>query len=1485
MTKKLRTRIGSMLLALAMLLSLLPTAALAAETSFTDIQGHWAEAAIERWTSYGVVQGKGHGIFDPDANMTRAEMAQMYVTLLNLTEKADISKYADVPAGAWYADAVAKCVAAGILTGTSANTISPLAPVTREQMFVTFGRALGIAPLASTDAEFADFDQVSDWAKGIICALIEAGYVGGTGDNLLEPQAEINRASVVTLLDKTIAGYGNEPGSTVKAEHDNGLILVVTDDVTVTGAVDDVVVTPGAADGTVTLNGATVDGTVTVSSSDTQLHVTGKSRVKEVVITEEAEDTQVVVDKGSSVESLITESHGTTVSGQGTVTTVEAAEGSSDVTVTTPGTKVENNSSDAVTTDKGEVKPGETGSTSKPSTGGGSSVVTTASVANYDQLKAALENANIHTITLTGDFQIPESINIPAGKTVTLDLNGHHITVPAPVDARSIYAIYNSGTLTIEDNSANADGSITARGINNNSDGKMIINGGTYIACDTNGGASVWNTGDVTINGGTFKTTHVGSSNGNYGVGCLNNSGTALVTGGTFENVNRRTYAIISTGEIEITPANGKEVNVSGAHGGLAVDSGVAVVNGGNYSSSEYYGLYVSNDGLGADPEQAAVTVNGGSFTGASYSVWIGSDYNDPVNSTIEIYGGTYLKPLNAQSNTREGAVKVFCGTFAADPSKYVVDSSHVTEENGIWTVSPITGEYEAKIGSTAYQTLAAAVNAAKDTQTVDLLKNVTTNEQIVINAGITLDGHGYTVTAGTWDDASSSAGDAHLVSVSSGEKAVVIQNITLTGAKDIGEDNGSGLNVYKSSNVTLNNVTLTNNEAAGLIVNGSTVNATGLHTSGNAWYGVNVSKGTGVTTTPGFTFDATSTFEEQIAVCGSSDAVVSAPEGWVFVELTGGKVWGKVFAGGTGTKTDPYEIANIEQLKLFRDSVNLGKSYQGEYIQLTTDVDLANEAWTPIGREDLPFQGTFDGNQKKISNLYVNDSNLVNAGLFGVLNTPGTIKDLTVENAEVTAKSGAGALIGSAFTGTISGCNVTGTIHITANYKAGGLAGEGYAAITNCSVIADEGSTVTGNHTDLPNLEGDNVGGLVGYRGEGNNKIDGCTVSGLTVSGTRKVAGLVGSVFTDNYVEDCTVRDVTVHSNATADYVAAKSDSIGIGGLAGVFTKHGSGDGHVTNCTVENITLTADNTGVKMGYLVGGTRNDLLNFPDAPWYQTGNKLLGVNSGSNSALDEDVTGAYPSVVSTPEGLTAALSSGGTVQLGANIATTDELIFTEDAVLDMNGKILTVNNGTAAVKIASGKTLTVTGSGTVNGVLYADKNATLVVQAEDDFQVNSDSTMGWAVYGANGASIDITGGAYTASKKGGTIYANSMFSGKLSMKNATVNVGSASVMNSYGIFANTPEIYLENVTVNANYSCAFYCNGSSHIVIRGGSFTTDKEADNFLSPTIQFSGTMEISDATITRIGIGIKKGYGATLTASKLTFIPIGDNNTHPDTN
>lgn len=299
----------------------------------------------------------------------------------------------------------------------------------------------------------------------------------------------------------------------------------------------------------------------------------------------------------------------------------------------------------------------------------------------YDNLVLALEYINnkqgndVIEVTLLQDISGVSTIKIPEGKKIVLDLNGKKIETSTKPDdpTRHYYAIDNYGELTIND-SSNGTGSIIARGIENLRNGKMTINGGTFFSIDNNGGASVWNEADLLINGGKFKTIYVGSSSDYTGVGCLNNRGTAIITGGIFDDVNKRTYAIVSTGDILISPENGKEVIVNGAHGGLGIDSGTAIVNGGEYSSTDYYGLYVSNDGIGLDPMTAVVTVNGGTYNGKNYSVLIGSDKNDPVNSTIEINGGEFKKPLNAQQCTREGAIVIKGGTHLSDPSDYVAN-------------------------------------------------------------------------------------------------------------------------------------------------------------------------------------------------------------------------------------------------------------------------------------------------------------------------------------------------------------------------------------------------------------------------------------------------------------------------------------------------------------------------------------------------------------------------------------------------------------------------------------------------------------------------------------------------------------------------------------------------------------------------------------------------------------------------------------------
>ena len=247
---------------LCMLTSLLPAVAMAAE--YPDTVGHWAEESIARWSDAGVVQGS-NGQFNPEGMMTRAEAAQVFTNLLKLTGKADLSAYTDVAADAWYADAFAACVAQGIMNGVAADQMDPTGTVTREMFFVMFARALSIQEESSLKGNFTDASEISSWAKGYVYALINNGYVNGTADGVISPELNINRASVMALLDQTIAYYVVEDGTVELKE--SGVVLVLADNVTITGDADATVVV--AAEGAkVSMKGYTGDATVSVVAND-----------------------------------------------------------------------------------------------------------------------------------------------------------------------------------------------------------------------------------------------------------------------------------------------------------------------------------------------------------------------------------------------------------------------------------------------------------------------------------------------------------------------------------------------------------------------------------------------------------------------------------------------------------------------------------------------------------------------------------------------------------------------------------------------------------------------------------------------------------------------------------------------------------------------------------------------------------------------------------------------------------------------------------------------------------------------------------------------------------------------------------------------------------------------------------------------------------------------------------------------------------------
>lgn len=379
----------SLILAFAMAVSLFTVGASAAEPTYGDTAGHWAEASIERWSGYGIIQGS-NGKFDPDGQLTCAQLATILARLLKLPAAKDAG-FIDNPADAWYYDAINRCAAAGILKGNGDGTVTPNASITRERAMVMLGRALGIEPIENPNlTQFTDGAQVASYARGMLAALIRAGIVGGVTADRLAPQDNITRAATVTILDRAIQTYADKAGAAVSAS--GGLVLVVADDVTVSGTIgrlliptDNIVVIVSGSKNigsiaitgnhsTVILDNATADD-VTISGVGSKVETKNGSHIKNIALTESASGAVVAAGSGTTIDNVANSAPGAAVTGSGTVKSVAS---DTDVTVETKNTEVKNTgrSEITVTDAKGKettVKPGTSTTVNKESASSGGS--------------------------------------------------------------------------------------------------------------------------------------------------------------------------------------------------------------------------------------------------------------------------------------------------------------------------------------------------------------------------------------------------------------------------------------------------------------------------------------------------------------------------------------------------------------------------------------------------------------------------------------------------------------------------------------------------------------------------------------------------------------------------------------------------------------------------------------------------------------------------------------------------------------------------------------------------------------------------------------------------------------------------------------------------------------------------------------------------------------------------------------------------------
>ena len=383
----------------------------------------------------------------------------------------------------------------------------------------------------------------------------------------------------------------------------------------------------------------------------------------------------------------------------------------------------------------------------------------------YATLQEAVNAANDNTVKLLEN--VTEDINIPTGINVTLDLNGHKIT---NVSGHTI-TVEKGGKLNISD-------SVGTGVVDNTSHGK----------------GAIVNSGEVTLNGGTFKRSAENGTYSPYGNGgnswyTIANYGTMEInTGVTVENAGGYSSMIRNGGEVtadcNLTIEGG---NFAGGINTVKNDPfGVLTINGGNFSNTAQYVIMNWNKAeITAGTFQTLDTASAVLFTSA-----YDSDANTVGNLTIS--GGEFKRASDTQEMivdhydaSNSGTATVTGGKFDADISKYI-PTDYVQSADG--TVEKL-GETNAvaKVGGTYYKTLADAVAAAQDGDTITLLKDAELTSTLNLAKNITIDGQGkYTIKAAN--------------------------------SFTVGSDNKTYCVLYVSGEVTLKDVTVNGNEKCRVI-------------------------------------------------------------------------------------------------------------------------------------------------------------------------------------------------------------------------------------------------------------------------------------------------------------------------------------------------------------------------------------------------------------------------------------------------------------------------------------------------------------------------------------------------------------------------------------------------------------------------------------------------------------------------------------------
>jgi len=470
-------KILASVLTFTMLISLLTMAGLAVEPEYQDTSAHWAKSEIQKWSTYGILQGSD-GEFRPDAPITRAEMAIILDRVMKYQVQAKNS-FTDL-ADNWYTNAILRANAAGIVKGDGIS-VRPMDKITRQEASVMLCRALNLTE-ESGATSFADDTSLASWAKGYVKALSQKGLIAGMGENRFAPNENITRAAVVKMLDNAIRGFYYTEGE-ITGDVD-GTVVVNSDKVTLKNMTinGDLIIAEGVGNGEVILDSVIVKGqTVVRGGGPNSIKVQGESNLGKVIIQKKSDGTVSIK-----------------VTGNAKVNVVVAEDGSINVTGAVTSLEV-----------KGEVAVNLVGASIKTINVDGAAGLTVDKASNVDDLSVSASKTQV---SIAGTVGMVTTTPTAVGARISTEAGAKVTAVVAKAEGTTITG---SGTVT----SVKAEGNNVA-----------VSTPNTKV--DAAPGTSGVTAGGTTVNPGQSTTTDNTAPSGGGGGG---GGGTPATTQYTFK--------------------------------------------------------------------------------------------------------------------------------------------------------------------------------------------------------------------------------------------------------------------------------------------------------------------------------------------------------------------------------------------------------------------------------------------------------------------------------------------------------------------------------------------------------------------------------------------------------------------------------------------------------------------------------------------------------------------------------------------------------------------------------------------------------------------------------------------------------------------------------------------------------------------------------------------------------------------------------------